>query len=188
MRHQGTKTIETARLILRPLTVNDAEEMFANWAHDPAVTRYLTWVAHTDVSATKALLTEWVQKYDTDPTYYNWGIVRKEDGVLMGTIGAIITDRSEHFEPGYCMGKAFWGRGYATEALDAMVRYLFDAVGMEVLSCCHAVQNPASGNVMQKIGFVHTKDASYEKMDGSEVFPCRFYELTKEQYDRTRNH
>ena len=68
MRHQGTKTIETARLVLRPLSVSDGEAMFANWAHDPAVTRYLSWVIHTDVCATKALLADWVQKYDTDPT------------------------------------------------------------------------------------------------------------------------
>ena len=186
MRHQGTKTIETARLTLRPLAVADAQAMYDNWASDPAVSRYLCWCAHASVADTRMLLEDWTHLYATDPTYYNWGIVRKADGVLMGTIGALPPERSAFFEPGYCLGTTFWGQGYASEALDAMVDFLFHTVGMDTLFCCHAITNPASGHVMQKIGFVPTHDSTYQKLDGSEVFPCHCYTLTKENYDRRK--
>ena len=186
MRHQGTKTIHTARCTLRPLAVADAEAMYQNWASDAAVTRYVTWLTHESVQDTRLLLEDWTQKYITDPAYYNWGIVRNEDGVLMGTVGAMPPERSAYFEPGYCLGTAFWAQGYASEALDAVVEYLFHTVGMDTLFCCHAIKNPASGHVMQKIGFVYTHDATYSKINGSEIFPCRCYLLTKENYDRRK--
>ena len=46
MNKTGTQRIETHRLILRPFTMEDAEDMFSNWASDPEVTRFLTWPAH----------------------------------------------------------------------------------------------------------------------------------------------
>lgn len=46
MRHAGTQTIETERLLLRPLTPEDAPMMYANWANDPDVTRWLRWEPH----------------------------------------------------------------------------------------------------------------------------------------------
>ena len=49
MRHAGTQTIETERLLLRPLTPEDAPMMYANWANDPDVTRWLRWEPHKNV-------------------------------------------------------------------------------------------------------------------------------------------
>lgn len=59
----GTKTINTKRLILRPFQVEDAREMFENWASDPEVTQYLTWLPHESVETTKESLKRWVEGY-----------------------------------------------------------------------------------------------------------------------------
>ena len=72
MKHLGTKTIETERLILRKLRVEDAEAMFRNWASDPEVTKFLTWPPHASVDATRELLSEWSDNYSKDD-YYQWG-------------------------------------------------------------------------------------------------------------------
>ena len=69
----GTKTIETPRLLLRRFTIDDAEDMYHNWASDPEVTRYLTWPTHADVETTRALLEDWVAKY-ADGAWFNWAI------------------------------------------------------------------------------------------------------------------
>ena len=56
MKHLGTKTIETRRLVLRRFTLSDAEPMYRNWASDPEVTRYLLWPAHESEEETKGIL------------------------------------------------------------------------------------------------------------------------------------
>ena len=59
MRHAGTQEIETPRLLLRRLLPSDAPMMYANWASDPEVTRWLRWTPHKDVAETRELLTAW---------------------------------------------------------------------------------------------------------------------------------
>ena len=62
MNHQGTKTIETERLILRRFTMEDAPAMYRNWASDPEVTKYLTWPAHSSVEVSQQVLRDWTGK------------------------------------------------------------------------------------------------------------------------------
>ena len=84
--HKGTKTIITERLILRKFRVDDATDMFNNWASDDNVTRFLTWKPHESVDATKQLLEGWVAAYDNEKTY-NWIIEYK--GQAIGSISVV---------------------------------------------------------------------------------------------------
>ncbi|MFR2088679.1 MAG: GNAT family N-acetyltransferase [Faecalibacterium sp.] len=59
MRHAGTQDIETPRLLLRRLLPEDAPQMYANWASDPEVTRYLRWEPHKSPAETLELLAAW---------------------------------------------------------------------------------------------------------------------------------
>ena len=90
------------------------------------------------------------------------------------------------WEPGYCIGQKWWGKGFTTEALQAVVDFWFRQVGGAFLTCCHAVQNPASGRVMEKAGFVYHHNDVYHKFDGTPV-ECRCYLLTKERYDNRKD-
>ena len=67
MKHCGTQELETGRLLLRRLTMDDSEMMFNNWASDPEVTRYLRWNAHRSWAETAEILNEWEKHYG-DPT------------------------------------------------------------------------------------------------------------------------
>ena len=70
MNKTGTQTIETHRLILRQFRLEDAEDMFAAWASDPDVTRFLTWPAHTSEDITRMVLTDWISRYG-DGSFFN---------------------------------------------------------------------------------------------------------------------
>lgn len=91
MEHKGTVTLETPRLILRRLTLADAEPMYRNWASDSGVTKFLTWPTHSSVEVTKQILALWASHYE-ELNYYQWGIVVKDENALIGTIAAVKTD------------------------------------------------------------------------------------------------
>ena len=202
MRHVGTQEIETPRLLLRRLAPADAPAMYRNWANDPAVTRYLRWEPHKDENETFALLTAWEELYQ-NPDYYQWCMVEKSTGEVFGSMSfyddtagdpeAAATWRRLGFdtsqgvwEPGYCIGRAWWGKGYTTEALNAVMDYWFTRTDSTWLACCHAVENPASGAVMQKAGFVYDHDDIYHKFDGTPV-PCRTYLLTRDAWQERKD-
>lgn len=152
MEHKGTKTIETERLILRPLTVADAEAGYRNWCSDEKVTEYLTWPVHGSVEDTKTIFKMWEDSY-ADPKFYQWGIVLKELGEPMGSISVVeIDERTETLHIGYCIGSAFWNRGIMSEAFSAVIDYLFDEVGANRIEALHDPENVHSGMVMKKCG------------------------------------
>ncbi|MDL2219705.1 GNAT family N-acetyltransferase [Ruminococcaceae bacterium OttesenSCG-928-O06] len=179
MKRAGTQPIETQRLLLRRFAQSDAEEVYQNWASDAEVTRYMLWLPHKDMNETRAILRAWEESYAKEG-YYHWAIVRKTDGVLMGSLGILWHDGGadgagrKGYEPGYCLGRAFWGQGYASEALCAALAYFVADTGVDTLQCCHAVANPASGRVMEKAGFCFVRMGSYTGPDGAEV-PAKFY-------------
>lgn len=152
MDNKGTKRIETDRLILRQFRIEDAEDMYNNWATDAEVTKFLTWSPHPDINFTKGLLENWISKY-SELTWYNWAIELKETGTVVGNISIVkLNERIEAADIGYCMGKAWWGNGIMPEALRAVIEYLFGEVGLNRVAACHDVNNPKSGRVMQKSG------------------------------------
>ena len=137
MKHIGTQTIETERLILRPFTLEDAEAVFANYASDENVTRYMAWDRHESVADSERVLTQWVQDYEK-PDFYEWAIVLKELGQPIGNIEVLsIDDYVEKVNLGYSIGTAFWGKGIMPEALKAVIDFLLDEVGANRVEACH---------------------------------------------------
>lgn len=157
-RHQGTKTLETERLLLRPFCADDAELMFYNWAGDSTVTRYLTWNPHGSIDESREILAQWTARAD-DPYFYNWAIVLKSLGEPIGSIGVIDKPTAASGdvdwyigEVGYCIGKRWWGQKIASEALRAVLTFMFGEVELAAVSGRHFVENPRSGVVMQSCG------------------------------------
>ena len=152
MKKTGTQRIETHRLILRPFRIEDAADMFNNWASDPEVTRFLTWPTHTDAGVSRAVLESWIARYP-DGGFFNWAIEWRETGAVIGNIAVVkLNEATEAADIGYCLSRAFWGRGIMPEALRAVMNHLFDAVGLNRVAACHDVRNPKSGRVMEKAG------------------------------------
>ncbi|MDE6031267.1 MAG: GNAT family N-acetyltransferase [Oscillospiraceae bacterium] len=153
MEHKGTKRIETERLILRQFTIDDAEAMYKNWASDTEVTKFLMWPAHKDISVSEEVLRDWVSNY-AKKEFYQWAIVFKEySDKPIGSIAIVRADEtvgSAHI--GYCIGKPWWHKGIMTEALGAVIDFLFDEVGVNRVESRHDPRNPNSGAVMKKCG------------------------------------
>lgn len=155
MNHLGSQTITTERLLLRPLTLDDAPAMFYNWARDEDVARYVTWDTHTSLEETRELLSLWTKQYD-QPDFYIWGMVIKETEELIGTFAFVsISDRDQVAELGYAIGKNWWNQGYTTEAGRAILSFGFDQLGLNRIQAVHDIRNPASGRVMEKLGMTH---------------------------------
>ncbi len=154
MNKTGTRTIETQRLILRRFRIEDAEDMFNNWASDPEVTRFLTWPPHTSIEVTENLLTDWISRYE-DGGYFNWVMEYKETGKAIGNISVVkLYEDIDAADVGYCMSRKHWGQGLMSEALKGVMDYLFDVVGLNRVAANHDVNNSRSGRVMEKAGMI----------------------------------
>ena len=152
MEHLGTKRIETERLILRPFVMEDAAPMFRNWASDPEVTRYLTWPTYQSRETADQILSQWTAAYE-DPTFYQWAIELKSLCEPIGSISMVShNDRASSAHIGYCIGSRWWRQGITAEALQAVMDFLFEEVGVNRVDSRHDPNNPASGAVMRKCG------------------------------------
>ena len=152
MNHIGTKTIETKRLALRRFVSEDAQAMFENWASDPKVAEYVTWPAHDSPAISRMIVDKWVSEYAA-PDRYNWAIELKELGQPIGNIDVVqLKDSIEMAHVGYCIGAAWWHKGIMSEALAAVMDFLFDEVGVNRVEARHDSDNPNSGGVMKKCG------------------------------------
>lgn len=148
----GTQRLETERLILRKLSLNDAENMFENCASDDEVTKYLVWESHKNLEVTKEYLKNIVKEYENHKNF-DWCIELKSTGQPIGTIGCKALDENiKKIEVGYCIGRRWWGNGITAEALKEVINFLIFKVGINRVEAYHDVRNFASGIVMQKAG------------------------------------
>ncbi len=180
--HVGTQTIETERLVLRRVTPDDAEMMFKNWANDEDVARYMRWSPHGTVEDTRSIIANWCDGYKSAHKYH-WGICLK-DGEIIGSLSvAGIDEFDSRADLGYCIGKAYWGRGYTSEAVSAVLDYMFSRVGINRIEAYHAVSNLASGRVMQKVGMTREGHArqKYKGRDGFE--DSDMYGITRDDWE-----
>ena len=151
--HKGTQDLKTKRLLLRKYSMSDAEQMFKNYATDSEVTRFLNWDPYNNVDEVKLFLKEVIKEYDK-LDHYNWAI--EFNGDMIGSISAYsLNDKDSVCEIGYCLGRAYWNQGIMSEALDAVLKYLFQEVNMHRIMAKHDVDNPASGKVMQKCNMTY---------------------------------
>lgn len=176
------KKLETERLILRKFEIEDADQMYNNWASDPESNKYLEWELHKNIEETKSIIEKWINEYESGS--YNWIVELKETNELIGSI-SVVKNHKENLncEVGYCYGSKYWGKGYATEALKVVINYLLNECNYHLVEAYHISGNPASGKVMKKSGM--KKDAilrdrkinKYTKELNDEIV----YSITKEE-------
>ena len=150
LHHKGTQEIKTQRLILRRYNLSDAYNMYKNYATDKRVTRFLNWEPYTCVEDVETFVNDVIASYEK-PDIYHWAIIY--NGEIIGAISAwAINEQNCNCEVGYNIGYDYWNKGIMTEALSAVIQYLFEEVNMHRILAKHDVYNPASGKVMQKCG------------------------------------
>lgn len=145
-------TLETKRLILRPFTIEDAQEMFFGWASDPEVTKYLTWNTHKSIEETKGILSLWVNQYEK-PERLNFAIELKKEDKLIGGVDVVGYLGGVRGTPviGYNLAQKYWGNGYMTEACRCVIDHLFSK-GYSEIRIDAMPENTASIRVIQKCG------------------------------------
>ena len=144
------RELETARLRLRKLRREDTQRIFDCWASDPEVTKYLTWPPHASPEVTAQVMERWQAEYE-QPDCWRYGIELKATGELIGMID-VVDFREGRPMIGYCSGRAYWGNGYMTETLRAVVGELF-AEGFESIGIEAIRENIGSNRVIEKAGF-----------------------------------
>ena len=174
------RKVETERLHLRPVTLEDAPAMF-EYASDEAVTRY-TFPTNQSLEETKNNI---AQFYLANPLG-RWGIELKSSGEFIGTIDLHKMDTVlKKAAIGYIIQKKYWNQGLTTEANRAVIELAFEKVGMNKLTALHDKDNPASGKVMEKSGMRFSHEEPYARMDQHEegrIVTRVHYILTKEDY------
>lgn len=180
--HKGTTTLHTERLMLRRFTEGDAESMFRNWASDEEVVKFLTWPAHASVEVSEQIIGEWLDNYSRDD-YYQWAIVF--EGEPIGSIAVVSqNDSVGKAEIGYCIGRNWWHQGIMTEALDAVIHYLFIEVGMQRVESRHDPRNPHSGDVMRKCGMTYEGTLRRSDRNNQGICDACHYAILAEEHEK----
>jgi len=143
--------LETDRLLLRMLTVEDADDVF-DYARDPLVARYVSWDVHESVERTVTYLMALEGAYEMGDLV-DWGVVLKETGRVIGSCGFPSWNR-EHAcaELGYALGREHWNRGLATECARAAIGFGFSTMGLNRIQALSLEANAASRRVLEKCG------------------------------------
>jgi [ribosomal protein S5]-alanine N-acetyltransferase len=136
-----------SRVILRPPRLDDAPALFNRVASDPEVTRYLTWLPHPDVDETRRVIAE-LFNVGAERT---WLIATRHDAEVIG-LCAWRRPVPHAAELGYCLARAWWGRGIMSEVLPLLLAALErDPTAFRVWAVCH-VDNVASARLLQRCG------------------------------------
>lgn len=184
MKHLGTKTIETDRMILRKFNMTDVEDMYNNWANDDDVTRFITWPSHKNIEETKKVVSNFIEEY-TNADCYQWCIEYKETNEAVGSIAVVhMNEGIEAVEVGYCIGKAFWNKNITTEAMHAVMEFLFEEVGVNRIEAKHDTKNPASGKVMSKCGLKPEGIMRQGGKNNTGICDTAVYAMLKEDWDK----
>lgn len=164
-------TMETERLIIRPVVPDDAESIFM-WASDPEVTKYMMYSTHPNVESTR----EWLKNRDiADADSYDLGFVYKETGELIGMGGLVYKKEEDIWTIGYNLRKDYWGKGIVPEAMRGIIEHIQKNRPIRAIQGEFAVENNKSRRVMEKLGMHFWKDSEYSKFDGSATFQSMVY-------------
>jgi ribosomal-protein-alanine N-acetyltransferase len=158
MNMKAPPLVETPRLVLSAPVAADAEVVFQRYASDDDVTRYLGWPRHRTVADTQGFLAFSAVQWDREGAgpYLIWA---RADGQLLGSTGLGLEPGGQAIT-GYVLAMDAWGKGYATEALTAVVEVATDIGVRRLYALCHP-QHRASWRVLEKCGF--ERDGSWSQ-------------------------
>ncbi len=142
--------LETERLILRKMTLDDAKDMF-EYASDPEVVKYTLWDNHKSVEDSREFLKMAIRKYDNHEVS-EWGVVFKENNKFIGTCGyAWWRPVHNRAEIGYAISRKYWGKGLMTEAVKEVIKFGFDKMQLNRIEGTCFVGNIGSQRVLEKV-------------------------------------
>lgn len=183
MRFAQFEELKTERLNLRRVRREDAAQFFG-FAGSKTVTKYMFWKPHTDIRESVASIEKTLSRYGLG-NCWRWGIALKETDELIGIIDLLgINETEQSCTFAYMIAEDHWGRGFAAEALRAVLEFAFEHLELETVWGEHFGPNVASGAVMRKAGmkYTGTEMGKYEK--NGVVFDVPQYRITRKEWGK----
>ncbi len=144
--------LETARLTLRRFRADDAPA-FATYRSDPEVARYQGWTAPVSVESATALVREFAGGDPGQPGWFQYAVELKDGGCLVGDVGVKLHENRMQAELGITLAPERQGRGYAAEAVNAVLQDLFERRGLHRVSAECDARNQDSARLLERVGF-----------------------------------
>jgi len=161
--------LATSRLEIRRWTATDAPAAFAMFS-DPETMQYVgDGRPVPSLEAMREWLARRVQRYESE-RLGSWAVVLRETGELIGGAALSVVEEGPEIEVAYQLGRAAWGKGYATEAARALLGHAFDRLGLDRVIGITYPQNVASRRVLEKVGMIYQGMGGYFGIHGATVY------------------
>ncbi|MDM5317129.1 GNAT family protein [Fictibacillus sp. b24] len=146
-------SIETERLILREVTLEDAEDMLS-YLSDPEVVKHMGLEPYETVKDVHSEI-QWYQTIVKEGSGMRWGITLRNSGNVIGSCG-FLNRAPKHFraEVGFELSKQYWGKGIAAEALEAVIKFGFEHLQLERIEALIEPANTSSQKLVEKTSFM----------------------------------
>lgn len=181
MKFAEFENIQTERLFLRKMTGSDAAPYFERLASSEAVTRYMLFSPQQEFAEAEESVEKALARYESKLSY-RWVLDLPGEG-LIGVIDLLRFDpENSSCSFAYMIGQNWWGKGYGTEAVKAVLGFAFEKMELSFVEVDHMAENPASGAVMRKCGMTYqrTEQNRYQK-NGIYHDAC-VYRITREEW------
>ncbi|MOA19518.1 Ribosomal-protein-serine acetyltransferase [compost metagenome] len=161
-----TIELHTERLHLRKMKVSDSPSLFKIWS-DPEVTKFMNIDSFTDENQAKDMI-KLLDEFSLDNKAIRFSIIEMESNEIIGSCGFNSLDfENEKAEIGYDIARAFWGRGYASEAISALLDYAFSTLKLNRIEAKVEPENVNSVKVLRKLNFMFEGTLRrYERVNG----------------------
>jgi RimJ/RimL family protein N-acetyltransferase len=177
--------IDGGRVRLRPLAGADVPALFETFG-DPEVMRYWSSPPLTGLAAARELLDD-IHRHFENKTLFQWGITRAGDDLVIGTTTIFQIDRDHRrAEIGFALGRAHWGKGYASSAVTALIRFAFETLDLHRLEADPDPQNAASIAVLVKQGFKREGFLRERYFLNGEPQDAEYYGLLRREWTQVR--
>lgn len=156
MKLLGTIPLETKRLNLKRITIDDYNEAFTNVFNNSNIAKNTLSKKHVNPIETKNLFEYYEREYINLYTY-RWKIELKETNELIGMIEANQNNYTKYdvLELGFCIGENYWNKGYATEAINEVIKFLFDEIDTKTIYAECFENNEACNKVLKKVNMIY---------------------------------
>lgn len=168
--------LETERLILRPINLNDVESLY-EYASDIENTTHV-FPTHSSKEETKSV----IAKYYMNAPLGKYGIELKSENKLIGTIDLRVEQEHKRGELGYALNLKYTGHGYMTEAGLALLLLSFDILELNQVKALHSTINPKSGEVMKRLGMKKIGIMPKNRVHKEKIVDDVIYAITDAEY------
>lgn len=178
---------ETERLIIRPITINDAKDMY-EYASDDETIEYLTFPKHSSIEASKEVLENFFLHRESPTMFEATCIELKENHEMIGMCEFVHYFPDEKTaEIGYVLKKKYWGKGYMKEAVKGLLEFGFNDLELRRIDIGHFVENTKSQRVIEKVGFHFDGILRQQMKDGKGKYhDKKIYSMFKNEFEEIK--